>query len=81
MTGASARAENDVVDSSIPEEVLLDENAEAEKHSFYMVRVPRPRGTRMQLRPTPRPRLRPLHPPDLWYPPSLSPSPGDRAGM
>ncbi len=30
-------AESDVMDSSIPEEVLLDENAEAEKHSFYMV--------------------------------------------
>lgn len=30
-------AETDVMDDSLPEEVLLDENAEAEKHSFYMV--------------------------------------------
>ncbi len=30
-------AEKDVMDDSLPEEVLLDENAEAEKHSFYMV--------------------------------------------
>lgn len=25
------------MDESLPEEILLDENAEAEKHSFYMV--------------------------------------------
>ncbi len=29
--------ETDVMDESLPEEILLDENAEAEKHSFYMV--------------------------------------------
>jgi protease II len=31
------RAETDIMDESLPEEILLDENAEAEKHSFYMV--------------------------------------------
>ena len=31
------RAEADVMDESLPEQILLDENAEAAKHSFYMV--------------------------------------------
>ena len=30
-------AETDVMDVSLPEHILLDENAEAAKHSFYMV--------------------------------------------
>ena len=30
-------AETDEMDESLPEVVLLDENAEAAKHSFYMV--------------------------------------------
>ena len=37
QTSTCLCTESDVMDSSIPEEVLLDENAEAEKHSFYMV--------------------------------------------
>ena len=31
-------AEHDKLDTSQKEEILLDENKEAEKHSFYMVR-------------------------------------------
>ena len=31
------RAETDVMDESLPEEILLDENAEAAKHPFYMI--------------------------------------------
>ena len=31
-------AEDDDMDASLQEEVLLDENAQAQKHSFYMVR-------------------------------------------
>ncbi len=31
-------AENDEMDASLPEEVLLDENAQAAKYSFYMIR-------------------------------------------
>ncbi|CAL8468613.1 g8153 [Coccomyxa elongata] len=34
---AGPPSETDVMDESLPEEILLDENAEAEKHSFYMV--------------------------------------------
>jgi hypothetical protein len=33
-----ASAENNDMESSLREEVLLDENAQAQKHSFYMVR-------------------------------------------
>ena len=29
-------AETETMDESLPEEVLLDENAESEKHSFFM---------------------------------------------
>ena len=32
-----SHAEMDAMDLSAPEEVLLDENVEAAKHSFYMV--------------------------------------------
>jgi len=35
--GIGAPNENDVMDTSVPEEVLLDEDAEAAKHSFYVV--------------------------------------------
>lgn len=31
------RAEADTLDQSQPEEILLDENEEAKRHSFYMV--------------------------------------------
>lgn len=34
---ACSCAETDVLDETLPEEILLDENAEASKHSFYMV--------------------------------------------
>ena len=37
MQQTDRRAENDTLDEGIPEEVLLDENAQAEEHSFYMV--------------------------------------------
>lgn len=33
-----AAAESDDMDASLQEKVLLDENAQAQKHSFYMVR-------------------------------------------
>ena len=29
-------AETETMDESLPEEVLLDENAESEKHTFFM---------------------------------------------
>ncbi|EFN56398.1 hypothetical protein CHLNCDRAFT_144964 [Chlorella variabilis] len=35
--GAGLPSEQDAVDESVPEEVLLDENAEARAHKFYMV--------------------------------------------
>ena len=44
-TVAAHPAEKDVLDTSQPEEVLLDENKEAEEHEFYMVR----HGTRAVL--------------------------------
>ena len=37
-TFAACPTEKDVLDTSQPEEVLLDENKEAEEHEFYMVR-------------------------------------------
>ena len=36
-TRRSADAESDTMDSSQPEEILLDENAEAARYDFYMV--------------------------------------------
>ena len=37
MTSPPAWTESEVMDTTVPEHVLLDENAEAKKHPFYMV--------------------------------------------